>query len=180
MRLPPNLSFEKALFIAKHTAGYLGRKQIILSLVKRYPRFKVFGESGWLKELPPERLGTAKYYDSLCNVYRTAKIAVDINRMVIRNGFTQRVFDVPASGGFVITSAKPVVTEFFTTEGPDKEMVVFRSSQELTRLIDYYLSHEDERLAIAERGMKKVLSAHTYDHRVAEMFKVLSAELAGK
>jgi spore maturation protein CgeB len=180
LRLPEGLSFEKAVYIAKHTAGYLGRKQIVLQLVKRYPGFMVFGEPGWLKELPPERLGTAKYYDSLCDVYRSAKISVDINRMVIRNGFTQRAFDVPASGGFLITSAKPVVADYFVVDGKEKEIVVFRSSAELVKLIDYYLSHEEERLAIAERGRKKVLGAHTYDHRMAEMFGILSKELGKK
>ena len=177
-RLPAGLSFDRALFIAKHAAGYFGRRQIIRELAKRYPSFKVFGEKGWLQALPAERVGTAKYYDSLCDVYRKSKITIDINRMVIRNGFTQRAFDVPASGGFVITSAKPVVSEFFVTEGPLQEMAVFKNQNELISLIDYYLARDEERLAIAGRGMKKVLSGHTYDHRIAEMFRVIQAELA--
>lgn len=174
--LPDHLTFEKALFIAKHAAGYLGRKQIVLALAKRYPSFKVFGENGWLRELPKERIGTAKYYDSLCGTYHRAKITVDINRMVIRNGCTQRAFDVPASGAFVITSSKPVVHDLFATNGADKEMVVFKSQSELCDLIDYYLAHEDERRAIAERGMKKVLAGHTYDHRIAAMFSAVATE----
>jgi spore maturation protein CgeB len=171
-RLPDNLHFDKALFIAKHAAGYLGRKQIVLALAKKYPKFKVFGENGWLRELPKKRLGTAKYYDTLCATYQKAKITVDINRMVIRNGFTQRAFDVPASGSFLITSSKPVVHELFITNGPQQEVAVFRSQRELMQQIDYYLVHDEERCAIAERGMKKILTAHTYDHRVAEMFRV--------
>jgi spore maturation protein CgeB len=175
-KLPPGLSHERALFIAKHAAGYFGRRDIVRALAERYPSFKVFGEKGWLQVLPAERVGTAKYYDSLCDVYRKAKVTIDINRMVIRNGFTQRAFDVPASGGFVITSAKPVVNEIFITSGPQQDMAVFKSRNELMALIDYYLAHEDERLAIAERGMKKVLGGHTYDHRIAEMFRVIQAE----
>ncbi|MBN1131346.1 MAG: glycosyltransferase, partial [Chitinispirillaceae bacterium] len=175
--LPVNLSFEKALFIAKHAAGYLGRKQIVLALAKRYPAFKVFGESGWLRELPKERLGTAKYYDTLCATYRRAKITVDINRMVIRNGFTQRAFDVPASGAFLITSSKPVVREYFKTDGPEAEIAVFKTRAQLFERIDYYLASDEDRRAMAQRGMKKVLAAHTYDHRIAEMFSVVSARI---
>jgi spore maturation protein CgeB len=178
-RLPDGLSFDKALFIAKHAAGYFGRKRTVLALAKRYPGFKVFGESGWLRELPQERLGTTKYYGSLCETYRSAKITVDINRMVIRNGFTQRAFDVPASGGFVITSSKPVVRDFFTTGGPTTELVVFKSQADLFTLIDYYLAHDEERTCIAQRGMQKVLDFHTYDHRIAEMFRVLADRLKG-
>jgi spore maturation protein CgeB len=177
IRLPKGLTFETAHFIAKHAAGYLGRKQIVVALANRYPAFKVFGEPGWLQALAPERLGTAKYYDSLCAVYQRAKIAIDINRMVIRNGFTQRVFDVPASGTLVITSAKPVINEYFITGGPEQDIAVFRSQRELLELIDYFLAHEDERIAVAQRGMKKVLASHTYDHRVAEIFRVLSEKL---
>jgi spore maturation protein CgeB len=174
VKLPRDLTFEKAHYIAKHTAGYLARKQMILFLVKKYPGFKVFGESGWLNDLPAERLFTAKYYDGLCDVYRKAKIAIDINRMVIRNGFTQRVFDVPASGGFLITSSKPVVNEYFETSGPNQELAAFKSLKDITDLIDYFLIHDDKRLAIAERGMQKVVSNHTYNHRIAEMFRVIS------
>ncbi|MBN1577550.1 MAG: glycosyltransferase [Chitinispirillaceae bacterium] len=177
IRLPHGLSFEKAYFIAKHAAGYFGRKRMIRSLIERYPGFRVYGEQGWLQELPDGRLGTVKYYDTLCAVYRRAKITIDINRMVIRNGFTQRAFDVPASGGFLITSAKPVVYEYFVTSGPAREIAVFRSRKELIELVDYYLAHEDERLAIAQRGLKKVVTRHTYDHRIAEMFRVISQEL---
>jgi spore maturation protein CgeB len=177
MILPADLPAEKALFIAKHAAGYFGRRRIILYLASKYPGFRVYGESGWLRDLSPGRLGTTRYYDGLCSVYRRAKITIDINRMVIRNGFTQRVFDVPASGGFLITSAKPVIDEYFETSGPNREMVVFRSRKELMGLIDYFLDHEDERIAIAQRGMKKVLASHTYDHRIAEMFGVISREM---
>jgi spore maturation protein CgeB len=176
IRLPDSLTFEKAMFIAKHSAGYLGRKQIVLALAKRYPSFTVFGENGWLRELPRERIGTAKYYDSLRETYCRAKITIDINRMVIRNGCTQRAFDVPASGAFVITSSKPVVHDLFTTRGAERDMAVFKSQAELFDLIDYYLGHEHERLAIAERGMKTVLAKHTYDHRIANIWKIITAE----
>jgi spore maturation protein CgeB len=177
IRLPDNLTFKKALFIAKHAAGYLGRKQIVLALAKRYPGFKVFGEAGWLRELPKERLGTSKYYDTLCATYRRAKIVVDINRMVIRNGFTQRAFDAPASGAFVITSSKPVVHEFFITTGPNAEIAAFNSQAKLFERVDYFLAHDEERRAIAERGKQKVLAHHTYDHRIAEMFSVMAVEV---
>lgn len=99
--------------------------------------------------------------------------------MVIRNGFTQRAFDVPASGGFVITSSKPVVCDFFTTGGLSTELVVFKSQADLFTLIDYYLAHDEERASIAQRGMQKVLGFHTYDHRIADMFRVLADRLKG-
>ncbi len=174
---PVGIQPEKALYIAKYTVGYFGRQRIIKLLAERYCGFKVFGDRGWLEYLPACCLDHVRYYDGLCNVYRSSKINIDINRMVIRNGFTQRVFDVPASGGFLITSAKPVIEEYFITSGPEREMEIFRSLTELQNLIDYYLKNDKERIAVARRGMKKVLSSHTYYHRIAEMFGTVSREM---
>lgn len=39
--------------------------------------------------------------------------------------------------------------------------------------IDYYLTHEDERIAIAKNGHDKVAAAHTYRGRVREMLSGL-------
>jgi spore maturation protein CgeB len=127
--------------------------------------------------LPSGRLGVAGYYDRLCDVYRGAKITVDINRIVIRDGFTQRAFDVPSSGSFLITSSKPVVYDYFETSGPQQEIAVFKSHKELFALIDYYLEHEEERCAIARRGYEKVVKFNTYNHRIVEMFSVIGHEL---
>jgi len=172
-RIPRELTFAKAHYIAKHVAGYFGRKKLILSLVERHTGFTVFGEPGWLNDIPAERLGTAKYYDTLCGVYQRAKITIDINRMVIRDGFTQRAFDAPACGSLLLTSAKPVVYDTFVTSGGEQEIAVFKSQSELHSLIDYYLTHEDEREGIALRGRQKVITSHTYDHRVATLFSVV-------
>jgi spore maturation protein CgeB len=57
-------------------------------------------------------------------------------------------------------------------------MVVFRSQEELISLVEYYLTHDTEREALAHRAMVAVLARHTYDHRIAEMFAVVN-EVAG-
>jgi spore maturation protein CgeB len=172
LRLPGALNYDKALFIARQAAGYFGRKRLIQAVANKYSGFRVFGDDGWKQVLPPQQLGYAKYYTNLCATYQKAKITIDINRMVIRNGFTQRIFDVPASGSFVLTSAKPCVSEFFKTTGSDQEVAVFNSCSDLLEKIGYYLAHEQERLAIAGRGSRAVLDKHTYDHRIREMFSI--------
>ena len=93
----------------------------------------------------------AAYYKNLADIYRRSKIVIDVNRVVIRNGFTQRTFDGLACSSFVITSAKPVVYEFFNTTGPLQEIAVFRNQNELYELIDYYIEHDEEMSAIARQ-----------------------------
>lgn len=170
-KLPPGLGFEKAVYLVKHFVGYLYRKRLVLSLSSSYPGFMVYGDEYWNIDLAPDRMSTkVKYYTNLSETYEQTKITVDINRLVIRDGFTQRVFDCLASGGFVLTSHKKVVEEFFETQGPGQELGVFVNETDLREKIDYFMSHDKEREAIASRGRAKVLGAHTYGHRVAEIF----------
>ena len=178
MKLPENLSPDWAQFIAKHLAGFLHRRQLVKLVAGKFPGFVVFGDAGWKDEIDDERLKKVKYGEELRKVYNSTKVNIDINRVVIRDGFTQRVFDVLASGEFLITSYKPVIKEFFITEGPQKELVTFSSYNELISLIEYYLKHEDERRQIADRGYRKVISMHTYDHRLREAFRIISEEIS--
>jgi spore maturation protein CgeB len=170
-RLPQGLGHEKAAYLVKHFIGYLYRKKLVLSLSSHYPGFMVYGDEYWSMDLAPDRMSTkVKYYTNLGETYEQTKITIDINRVVIRDGFTQRVFDSLAAGGFVLTSHKKVVAEFFETQGEGRELCVFVNEADLREKIDYFMGHDAERSAIASRGREKVLAAHTYRHRVAEIF----------
>lgn len=175
--LPEGMGFQRATFIAKHIAGYLFRKRIVGTLIDNMHGFALYGDVGWETLFPGQTVNKVRYGEGLCSVYNRTKVNVDINRVVIRSGFTQRTFDALATGSFVITSAKPIVDEFFETEGKKREVVVFKRGEELADLAKYYCNHSSERESIARRGMAKVHAAHTYNHRIAELFKVVAKEL---
>ena len=175
--LPDGMDFDRSTFIAKHVAGYLFRKRVVGTLIEKIPGFTLYGDDGWGKLFPDQTVNRVRYGEGLCSVYNRTKVNIDINRVVIRSGFTQRTFDTLATGAFVITSAKPIVNEFFVTEGDNREVVVFKNGEELADLVRYYTTHESEREAIARRGRRKVVSLHTYNHRIAELFKVVAREL---
>jgi spore maturation protein CgeB len=175
--IPPDLSRSKAVYLVKHFAGYLFRKKLVLDCSASYPGFMVFGDAGWGIDLPMNRFSTTvKYYTNLSETYQQTKISLDINRLVIRDGFTQRVFDCLAAGGFVITSSKKVVEDFFVTSGPLQEIAMFANEKDLQDKIDYFLAHDTERRDIAARGRKKVLAEHTYKNRVDEIMRVVGRE----
>jgi spore maturation protein CgeB len=179
--LPQGLSAAKASFVLKHLVSYFYRKRLILSLCRTYPDFMVFGDQWWLLDLPREKISTAVgYYINLSQTYQQTKVNIDVNRVVIREGLTQRVFDCLASGSFVITSTKSVLPEFFETQGDKREAVMFESEQHLKELIDFYAQHDDERAAIVKRGRARVLAEHTYDHRIQAIFKIVSDEMGKK
>jgi spore maturation protein CgeB len=181
MRLPPQLPPQKAVFLMKHFISYVFRKRLVCCLARTYEDFMVFGDEGWLCDLPQEKVSrSVGYYINLNETYARTKINIDINRIVITEGLTQRVFDCSAGGNFVLTSNKPVIEEFFAVSGPNREAVVFDNDCHLTELIDYFLKHDNERLAIAGRARQRVLAQHTYDLRMRSLFRVLSEHLGTK
>lgn len=48
----------------------------------------------------------------------------------------------------------------------DKEIVMFKTPEELFDKVDYYLNHDEERKAIAKRGQAKVLECYTYEKKL--------------
>jgi spore maturation protein CgeB len=175
--LPEGISPAKAAFLIKYSVGYFFRKRLIVGLANTRDEFRVIGDAFWYLDLPQQRVVVGKsYYSDLNTIYQQTAVNIDINRVIIRDGFTQRVFDCLASGSFVLTSPKAVVNDFFITEGSARELVVFENETHLKELAGYYVSREHERRTIAERGMKKVLACHTYDHRIAEIMRTLAGD----
>lgn len=174
--LPSDISLQKAVFIFKHIAGYLYRKRVVTSLADSIDSFAVYGDQHWEPQVKTKLKGTVNYGEQLRTVYHTSKINIDINRVVIRNGFTQRIFDVLACKSFIITSAKPIINDFFDTD-KNAEIITFTDPEQLKDSVKYFLHHDSERESIASRGYQKILAAHTYTHRMQQMFQILRSNL---
>jgi len=78
-----------------------------------------------------------------------------------------------ASGSMLLTNEeeRSGLTDLFQDR---KHFVMYRNEKELVDITDYYLKNDYERELIAAEGMEKVLSEHTYSHRVKEMVRTLS------
>lgn len=163
------LGKEETLFILEWLCGYFYRRDFIKLLSDKYPgRFICYGDADWKHFIDPSIVSTeACYYSNLHETYQTTKINLNVNRIQIRTSFTQRIFDCAACGAFLLTDKRTLNDLFFKTDGPEIELVQFSSFDECCGLIDYFLSHDQERKAIAARAQKKVLSEHTYAHRLA-------------
>jgi spore maturation protein CgeB len=77
-----------------------------------------------------------------------------------------RVYEVLACGALLMVDRQQDVLRLFK---PGQDLVVFNNVKELQDLVGYYLQHPKEAKAIAERGRKKVLAKHTYQHRIQEI-----------
>ena len=103
--------------------------------------------------------------EELLRVYNTSKIVLNITnwdpaRYVALN---QRVFDVPATGAFLLTDYSPELEEHYRI---GEEIACYGDVEDLREKARYYLAHDAERRAIAERGYARALTLPTIRDRM--------------
>ncbi len=130
---------------------------------------------GWQTKAPVKYFKGA-YIDNneLHKYYASAKIVLNDTREDMKKaGFiSNRVFDVTASGGFLISDYMPEIEQFYGESIP-----MFKTKEELSKLIKYYLAHPKERQQKASMAQKITLE-HFTNKIIAE--KILSALAAPK
>lgn len=110
--------------------------------------------------------------EALLRVYNRSKIVLNITnwdpaRYVALN---QRVFDVPATGAFLLTDYSPELAEHYRI---GEEIVCYSEVGELRDKARYFLQHDTEREAIARRGYERALKLPTIADRVRSVIAAL-------
>lgn len=106
-------------------------------------------------------------------VFVSSKINLNISLKGIEGGTVKRVMDIMGVGGFALTNYCPETAELFEE---DREIVMFKTPEELLEKVDYYLAHDKEREQIAQAGQEKVLSCYTYRHMVRHILDWIGNE----
>lgn len=128
---------------------------------------------------PDERLqrvnlkGSVSYMDDMPKVFNQSRINLNFTIRNIRTGIPLRVWDILGAGGFLISNYQPELLSFFEN---GKDIVIYESVDDLVEKAGYYLSHDEERMRIAESGYNKVKKYHSYDIRIQEIFKICGIE----
>ncbi len=107
-------------------------------------------------------------------IYRQSKINLNISLHCIESGVNQRIFDIMAAGGFVLSNYQKELEELFV---PGEEIVLFHNEAELEELVAYYLAHPKERQEIAAKGQQKVLTCYTYEVLFDRVFACVDARV---
>ncbi len=129
----------------------------------------VVGDTGWRDLLDQESYRIRPpldYYSELPLFYPISRVNVNVTSMQMKTGINQRVFDVPACGGFVLTDSKSQIEDLFD---PGKEVICYHDFDEAVDLARYYQGHDRKRQLVADRGRRRVLSEHTYVHRLSRL-----------
>jgi len=108
--------------------------------------------------------------DEKAKAYSTAKILLNTMFYAEIEGVNCTLFEAAGCGAFQIADWKPSLPELFE---PEREIVTFRTHQELKDKVDYYLAHPEERREIADRAHARAHREHTYEARLNKMFEIL-------
>lgn len=160
-----------------HRNLYLNRVEMLSGLVGY--NLGVWGPGGEdvpnYSPLKPCIKGSNAPYDLWTKVYSASKIVLSQHyRPSV--GFipcyqaSPRVYEILACGGFQVVDNQSDVLRLFNDR---EQLVVFKDKAQLMEIIQYYLTHENERLEIARRGLESVLKSHTYRHRINEMMSII-------
>ena len=140
-----------------------------------------FGDRGmWIEQLRKRGINVQAFGKSWSNGYVSIEQMVKIyNASKINLCFVKsygvntrpqmkdKMFHVCMSGGFLLCEYIQGVEEFFEI---DKEIVCFKGLEDATTKIQYYLTHETERLAIAQAGWERAKRDHTQTSMLLNVF----------
>jgi len=153
-----------------HTASMLKRKSLVEHLKIR--NLELFGDPhGWNQLIGNSVVchPDIDYRTQLASVYRSIIINVNSTSCQMASAVNQRVFDIPACGGFVVSDSQTDIFELFSTD----EIVTYDSLDELTEKIDYYSEHEKERQNISFRARMHIISEHTVKNRLQKIEQLI-------
>ena len=126
----------------------------------------VVGDDGWHAILPQARTRPQVIYGpDLAQVYREFAVNLNITSLQMPTACNQRVFDVPAAGGFVLSDHQADLDELFTPPA----RAVFKDGDDMLDLARFYAARPALRADIAGRAKACIQARHTYEHRLTHM-----------
>ncbi len=160
-------------------AGYPNRRQFFPGLLDT--PLKIWGTEWDLSTPIGQRVvnGNVRLEpEEYVKIFNASQINLNLHSSVTHPGVdpigdfaNPRTFEIAACGGFQIVDTRDDMPEMFEI---GREIVTFSNIDDLREKIDYYLNHPGERKEIAEAGKRRVLSEHTFVHRMARMINIVA------
>ncbi|MCJ2163121.1 MULTISPECIES: DUF3880 domain-containing protein [unclassified Pseudodesulfovibrio] len=134
----------------------------------------IVGDGGWAEILPKSngvRFHPAlDYYEDLPRFYPMSTINFNCTSRQMKGAVNQRVFDVPACGGFLLTDYREQMEDLFDLE---TEAAVYRQAEEIPSLVEKFLNNQKQRVAIRTAARNRILAGHTYEIRMARLIDIM-------
>ena len=165
-QFPEKANHNERAVMAHLYLGYKVAEQERLRLLKRISeKFQLDLYTGSdTSTLPHANVrGFAKTLTEMPKIFHLSKINLNFTTKPIRTGLPLRIWDILAAGGFLLTNYQTEIPEYFEI---GKDLEVFTSEQDLMEKIEYYLSHDEERIEIAKSGYQKAKEQYSLEMRI--------------
>jgi len=100
-------------------------------------------------------------YSSVINIHQSDNTPI--------SGLNMRVFEVPSCASLLINDYRKGIENFFDIE---KEICVYKNINELKEIMDRVKTDIKEFNIIRENGYRRVISEHTYEHRMKRVIEI--------
>lgn len=122
----------------------------------------------------PDRPNGPLFGDDLVRAYGRALVALNVHQFFAEDpslarygtGANQRVFELAGTGRVQLCDAKADIARSFV---PDREIVLFRSTDELRERAIELLANPAIRDRIGQAALERALAEHTWAHRLREL-----------
>lgn len=146
------------------------RIRVLNESAKKHETILYTNDNQTYKEIPNCIIRPPVYEDELFKVYFSSKINLNITMRSIETGIPQRVFDIMAVGGCVLSNNQEEIGELFNIE---KEILVFSSIEEMVEKEDFYLKNEKLREKIGIDGYLRVKNDYSCTKAINRIFDVI-------
>jgi spore maturation protein CgeB len=139
-----------------------------------------WGQVNEAPKIPPRFIGGVLSDEDLVRMFSQTKINLGFAGCWTDDRTAERItqirlrdFEIPMSGGFYLTEYQQEIEAFYDI---DREIVCYRSKEELLDKIRFYLRHPADRTQIREAGRRRCLSEHTWAKRFEKVFRDITIE----
>ena len=140
----------------------------------------IAGDKGWLETFRPGNWKwqpELSYYKELPGFYPCFKINFNCTSAQMKGAVNQRVFDVPATGSFLLTDYRYQIENLFE---PGKEVIFYRNVAEIGDLVKFYLKNDAARSQVSRAAHERVIRDHTYEKRISFLCEKMKRIYRGK
>ncbi len=124
---------------------------------------QLHGDQGWGEIAPRAALNPpVEYPRGLVEAYRNS-LQLNATSYQMPTAVNQRVFDVPAAGGVLVTDAQEALGELFDHE---TECIVYTEPGEIAESIRWVRKNPQDAQRRSIRARQRILNEHTYTHRM--------------
>jgi len=118
----------------------------------------------------PRLLPRLDYYQDLPRFYPMSAVSLNCTSRQMKGAVNQRVFDVPACGGFVLTDKREQLERLFE---PGREVLTYAAPEEIPGLVKRLLADGPLRRKIGRAARARILAEHTYEHRLGSLVRIM-------